>query len=283
METLRNLFASNFLPHGTCYLWDPRIVWLHVISDGLITLSYYVIPIGLIYLARKRRDLPFNWVFWMFGFFILGCGTTHLMEVWTVWHGTYLLSGLVKAFTAVISVVTAIMLVPLLPKLVALPSPHQLREINHQLDLQIAQRSDRERELLQLTQDLELRVQRRTAELESINQSLENEIALGMTTQQALRTSQSRLSSVIESAMDAILTIDESQRIVLFNQAAEKMFVCNAREALGQSLDRFIPGALSRHSLRTHSSLREHRGDDPQHGCNDSIVGKTHRWFRVSH
>lgn len=241
METFKNLFASNFLPHGTCYLWDPRIVWLHVISDGLITLSYYVIPIGLIYLARKRRDLPFNWVFWMFGFFILGCGTTHLMEVWTVWHGTYLLSGLVKAFTAVISVVTAIMLVPLLPKLVPLPSPHQLREINHQLDLEIAQRSDRERELVQLTQDLELRVQRRTAEQESINQSLENEIALGITTQQALRASQSRLSSVIESAMDAILTVDESQRIVLFNQAAEKMFVCNAREALGQSLNRFIP------------------------------------------
>jgi two-component system NtrC family sensor kinase len=131
LETLKSLFSSNFLPHGTCYLWDPRIVWLHVISDGLITLSYYVIPIGLVYLARKRRDLPFNWVFWMFGLFILGCGTTHLMEVWTVWHATYLLSGLVKAFTAVISVITAVMLVPLLPKLVALPSPHQLREINH--------------------------------------------------------------------------------------------------------------------------------------------------------
>ncbi len=216
-------------------------MWLHVISDGLITLSYYLIPIGLIYLARKRRDLPFNWAFWMFGLFILGCGTTHLMEVWTVWHGTYLLSGLVKALTAVISVLTAVMLVPLLPKLLALPSPHHLHEINRQLDAQIAQRSDRERELVALTQELELRVQKRTAELESINQSLEKEIALGMATQQALRASQSRLSSVIESAMDAILTIDESQRIVLFNQAAEKMFACNAREALGQSLNRFIP------------------------------------------
>ena len=283
MEFLKSLFASNFLPHGTCYLWDPQIVWLHVISDGLIAVSYYCIPIALIYLVRKRRDLPFNWVFWMFGLFILGCGTTHLMEVWTVWHGTYLLSGLVKLFTAVISVFTAVMLVPLIPKVVALPGPNQLHEINRQLDLQVAQRSDRERELMQLTEELERRVQRRTAELESINQALEKEIALGITTQQALRASQSRLSSVIESAMDAILTIDESQRIVLFNRAAEKMFAYNAREVLGQSLNRFIPGALSRDSLRTHSSLREYRGDDPQHGCDESIMGAAHRRFRVSH
>jgi PAS domain S-box-containing protein len=241
LDLLQRLFASDFLPHGTCYLWDPRIIWLHVISDGLITISYYCIPIALIYLVQKRRDLPFNWIFWMFGLFILGCGTTHLMEVWTVWHGSYLLSGVVKAFTAAISVVTAVMLIPLLPKVVALPAPHQLHVINEKLDQQIVQRIQRERELVQLTQELETRVQKRTSELESINESLEREVALGMTTQQALRASQSRLSSVIESAMDAILTIDESQRIVLFNRAAEKMFACNAREVLGQSLNRFIP------------------------------------------
>jgi len=35
-----------------------RILWLHVISDGLITLSYYAIPVILIYFIRKNRDLP---------------------------------------------------------------------------------------------------------------------------------------------------------------------------------------------------------------------------------
>jgi PAS domain S-box-containing protein len=163
------------------------------------------------------------------------------MEVWTVWHGTYLLSGLVKAFTAAISVVTAIMLIPLLPKVVALPGPHQLQAINQQLDRQILQRSQREQELIKLTQELEARVQKRTSEVESINQSLEREIAISMTTQQALRVSQSRLSNVIDSAMDAILTIDEAHCIVLFNRAAEKMFACNAREVFGQPLNRFIP------------------------------------------
>src|SRR5439155_15175708 len=76
MRFLVQLLSSDFLPHGTCYLWNPKILWLHVISDGIITLSYYCIPLALIYLLRRRKDLPFNWIFWMFGMFILGCGTT---------------------------------------------------------------------------------------------------------------------------------------------------------------------------------------------------------------
>jgi PAS domain S-box-containing protein len=241
LEFLKRLISSDFLPHGTCYLWDPHIVWLHVISDSLITLAYYCIPLALVYLVRKRRDLPFNWIFWMFGLFILGCGTTHLMEVWTVWHGTYLLSGAVKAFTAAVSVVTAVTLVPLVPKAIALPGPGQLQAINQELKHQAGERAQREHELVQLTQELELRIQNRTAELQSINHSLQKEIALGAESQQALRASQARLSSVIESATDAILAIDEEQRIVLFNVAAEKMFACSAKEAMGQPLSRLIP------------------------------------------
>ena len=107
MEFLKQLLSSQFMPHGYCYLWDPKVLWLHVISDGLITFSYYCIPIILIYFVRKNRDLPFNRIFWMFGTFILACGTTHLMEIWNVWHGSYLLAGGIKAFTAMVSVVTA--------------------------------------------------------------------------------------------------------------------------------------------------------------------------------
>lgn len=56
-----------------------------------------------------------------------------------------------------------------------------------------------------------------------------------------LLVSQLRLESIIDSAMDAIITVDEAQRIVLFNHAAEQMFGCSTREALGQPLDRFLP------------------------------------------
>lgn len=109
------------MPHGFCYLWDPRIVWLHVVSDGLIALSYYCIPIILIYFIRKNRDLPFNRIFWMLGLFVLACGTTHVMEIWNVWHGNYFVAGLIKAMTASVSMLTAAMLIPLVPTMIALP------------------------------------------------------------------------------------------------------------------------------------------------------------------
>src|SRR5579863_9093682 len=104
--------AGGFMPHGYCYLWDPRLVWLNVASDASIALSYYAIPVILIHFIRKHRDLGLNGIFWMFGSFILACGTTHLMEIWNVWHGNYLLAGVVKGITALVSVITAAMLIP---------------------------------------------------------------------------------------------------------------------------------------------------------------------------
>jgi PAS domain S-box-containing protein len=140
LEPIRQLLSPNFMPHGYCYLWDPRIVWLHVISDGLITLSYYCIPIVLIYFIRKNRDIPFNRIFWMFGAFILACGTTHLMEIWNIWHASYLVAGILKAITAIVSVVTAAMLIPLVPKVISLPDRMHLQGVNRKLQREIAGR-----------------------------------------------------------------------------------------------------------------------------------------------
>src|SRR5947209_1701565 len=146
IEFLKHLFDSDFMGHGYCYLWKPEIVWLHVVSDVLITLAYYSIPVTLVYFVRKRRDLPFNWMFLMFGVFILGCGTTHAMEVWTVWHGTYRLAGMVKLLTAGLSVGTAVALVPLIPKALALPSPTQLEAVNRELEQEVRNRGSAEQE-----------------------------------------------------------------------------------------------------------------------------------------
>ncbi|MBD2507719.1 PAS domain S-box protein [Nostoc sp. ATCC 53789] len=129
IELLHNFFStSQFIPHGHCYLWKPELVWLHLVSDVLTGLAYYSIPVMLVYFVRKRRDVPFGWIFLMFGTFIVACGTTHLMDVWTLWYPTYWLSGLLKAITAFVSVLTAIELVPLIPKALALPSPAQLEK-----------------------------------------------------------------------------------------------------------------------------------------------------------
>lgn len=141
MEFLDNFFStSQFIPHGHCYLWKPGLVWLHLVSDVLTGLAYYSIPVMLVYFVRKRRDVPFGWMFLMFGIFIVACGTTHLMDVWTLWYPTYWLSGLIKAITAFISVLTAIELVPLIPQALALPSHTQLEAANSQLAKEIAER-----------------------------------------------------------------------------------------------------------------------------------------------
>jgi two-component system NtrC family sensor kinase len=169
-EFLEKLFSSNFMPHGHCYLWNPGLIWLHVVSDSLIALAYFFIPVALIYFIWRRRDLPFHWVFVCFGIFILACGATHIMEVWTLWHPNYWLSGAIKAVTAIASVPTAILLFHSVPQALALPSPEALR-------LEIAERKRTEQALHEAKDDLELKVLDRTAELRKANEDLIAEIA----------------------------------------------------------------------------------------------------------
>ena len=73
MDFLTRLFGQNsFMPQGHCYLWDPGLMRLHLISDFLIAAAYFVIPITLLLFIQKRRDLPFNWMFVCFSVFTIG-------------------------------------------------------------------------------------------------------------------------------------------------------------------------------------------------------------------
>ncbi len=119
--------TSGFLPHGHCYLWRQDLVLLHVVSDAIVGTSYFAIPFLLWSFVRRRRDLPFQWMFVCFAIFIAACGTSHLLEIWTLWFPDYWLLGGVKAVTALFSLPTAVLLGRLLPKAVALPSPTDLR------------------------------------------------------------------------------------------------------------------------------------------------------------
>jgi C4-dicarboxylate-specific signal transduction histidine kinase len=189
IEFWQRLLAADFMPHGVCFLWNPEILWLHAISDAVIAISYYLIPIALVYFVRKRTDLPFHWMFLMFGVFIFGCGTTHLMELWTLWHGTYRLAGVIKAITASASVVTALLLVRLMPQALALPSPAQLREANEKL--------------ARAHHELEARVRERTAQLAAAYAELRAEMDRRLAAEQerlraeqTIRTMQAELAHV---------------------------------------------------------------------------------------
>jgi len=123
----RLLDSSTLSPHGICLLWEPELIWLHVISDAVIAASYFSIPVALSIFVSKRRDVDFGWIFWAFALFITACGFTHVLSIITLWVPVYGIEGLIKAMTALASITTAVILWPLLPKVLALPSPSRLR------------------------------------------------------------------------------------------------------------------------------------------------------------
>jgi signal transduction histidine kinase len=170
MGWLERLFSTkDFMPHGMCYEWDPTVIWLHVVSDAMIALAYYSIPLTLVYFVRKRKDLAFDWMFVCFAVFIVACGTTHLMEILNIWHPTYWLSGVIKALTAIVSVATAILLIRLIPQALALPSPDQLRRSNAALENEVHERKEAARKVEDLNQQLTDHAQK----IESTNKELE--------------------------------------------------------------------------------------------------------------
>jgi two-component system, LuxR family, sensor kinase FixL len=220
MQFLRDLiFPHGFMPHGYCYLWSPDLIGLHVVSDSLIALSYLSIPITLVHFTRKRRDIPFSWMFLCFGAFIVACGGTHLMEVWTIWFPSYWLAGALKAVTGCFSVVTAILLIRVVPLALALPGTQWLVEINQKLTEEVRQRAQAESSLRRVSEGLEQRVAERTAALVATNQSL--------------RESEMRYRTLVEHAPEAIVVFDlDVGRFDDANRNAERLFGMTRKELL---------------------------------------------------
>jgi PAS domain S-box-containing protein len=163
-EFLRKLFSADFAPHIYC-LREPAIVWLHAASDAATAIAYFAIPVALIGLVRKHRDLEFRWLFLLFGAFVVACGLSHGFFLVTLWYPVYRLEGVVKAITAILSLGTAVALVRMMPVLVTLPSPAQLQR-------EIQARGVAEKEARGLAADLERRVAERTVELEKSRSDL---------------------------------------------------------------------------------------------------------------
>ncbi len=201
MDFLRHLFSSgDYMPHGYCYLWNSGLMWLHIIADSLIVLAYFAIPLALVQFVRKRRDLPFHWMFVCFGIFIVACGATHAMEIWNLWHAQYWLSGVVKAITAAASVATAVLLFQLVPKALALPG---------------------------------------TEALVQANAAFENEIRERRITETALRENEARYrdqAELMDLSHDAILVRDFPGAILYWNRGAEEIYGWTKQEALGKTI-----------------------------------------------
>ncbi len=154
LEYISEIWNTNFMPHGHCYFWDPTIMWTHAISDSIIALAYFIIPVSLIKIVRKRNDFTYLWMLILFAIFIFGCGATHVMDVINIWEPFYRIDSAVRVITALASIGTAGMLIYITPKLILFPSAQkwkemneELRSLNEQLEQKVVDRTMRYQEI----------------------------------------------------------------------------------------------------------------------------------------
>jgi PAS domain S-box-containing protein len=136
-EFFEKLFESDFMPHGHCYFWRPEIMWSHAISDTVIALAYFTIPLSLIYIIRARKTIKYRWMAALFATFILGCGATHVMDVINIWEPFYRLDAVIRVVTAIASIGTAILLIRITPAIILMPDKEQWEKMNEDLKEQV--------------------------------------------------------------------------------------------------------------------------------------------------
>jgi two-component sensor histidine kinase len=205
------LDPSGLTAHGFCLSWNPGLIWLHVTSDAIIGLSYFSIPLALAWFVKQRPDIEYGWIIYLFVCFIMACGLTHIMAILTLWVPAYTADGLLKLTTAIASIVTALKLWPLVPRIVALPSPTQMSILNAELRSTIADH-ETARELLRASEErvvaanneLERRVAQRTADLQVSNDRLAEALAHQSAVEAELRRAKLELEGVVEERSAAV-------------------------------------------------------------------------------
>ena len=164
---------ASYMAHGYCLLWKPWLIVLHAGSDLLIFAAYFAIPVAIWIFLRQRPDLELRRLAILFAAFIFLCGLTHLVQMVTLWWPIYETQGILKAATAIVSVITAVLIFPLIPRAVAIPSPRTLQTANAGLRRAITAHEDTLGALRTARADLEARVAARTRELEHAKARLE--------------------------------------------------------------------------------------------------------------
>lgn len=197
------------MPHGHCFLWRPDLLFMHVGSDIIIFLSYFAIPLALLYYLSKK-PLPIDSTIKLFALFIVCCGLTHIIGMVNIWHGFYHLEGVIKAITAIVSAITAIKVWRDLPSWLSAPSILELNKINNELKNELQISNLKSEELIQLREYLEQKVSDRTKALEAeIEQRSEIE---------------RNLNALIDTAALGLILVTPSGNIKRANKAACSIF-----------------------------------------------------------
>ncbi len=144
--------TTGFPERWNCGIWSETLGYTHIIADLLTFGAYTAIPIILIYFILQRKDAPFPSIFWLFGTFILACGTVHLIEAIIFYHPIYRFSAMIKVITAVASWGTVFALIHYMPKVMNLPT---LEIVNSRLEAEVKERTAAEERLQQKVDQLE--------------------------------------------------------------------------------------------------------------------------------
>jgi len=151
--------TDGFMPHGFCLRWDSPLLFVFILGNLGVAIAYFTIPIALRKFIGKRADLPYTYMFKLFAAFILSCGVTHLIKIWTLYQPVYWIEAVADLLTAAVSLLTAFLLIPIIPKALALRGPKELEDLNRELFALNSKLKNSEEEL-------QVKVDKRTAELD---------------------------------------------------------------------------------------------------------------------
>lgn len=143
-EFFRKLFwTESWPPRWYCGEWTDFHGWLYIFSNLAIWAAYFAIPLVMLYFVFKRKDeIPFIRIFWLFILFILACGSTHLADAMLFYYPAYRLSGLILFICALVSWAAVIGLARVMPEAIQLKSPVQLEKIINKRTRKLKELSD---------------------------------------------------------------------------------------------------------------------------------------------
>ena len=119
--------TASFPPRWHCGSgWNAFTGWLYILSDIAIWSAYFTIPLVLAIFLKRRKDMPFPRVIWLFAAFIFACGLTHLLDAVMFWWPAYRLTALVYFVTGVVSWVTVFALIPVISEAIKLRTPAEM-------------------------------------------------------------------------------------------------------------------------------------------------------------
>jgi signal transduction histidine kinase len=149
-DFFRGLFSTSDWPaRWHCGQWSDFHGWLYIVSDWMIWLSYFLIPVIILnYFYKKKEQIRYQNAYLLFALFILFCGATHFFDSMMFWIPMYRLNALLRFFTAVVSLLTVYYLIKMLPVF-------SRQKTNVELETEIGLRRQAEQRLREANESLE--------------------------------------------------------------------------------------------------------------------------------